>query len=236
MIDEVSRAVVGAGIGHPKGFLEFHRNPHEVGAFRGGPGPGERRRQEVFRHEDGPLDGVFRVGAARLLDDMVRAVDLVVPRAPVPVVVPSEIEDAWALDIEGYVEIIGLLVQEMAGVGALVSAGPVVGAAHIGSRAYANVGPSIPHTIRIQSHGNYRRLDQGVQQGDGQDFWEHGFGILFDLLSGRPDLRKRRQQMAGRGTNTHSVEARRSTADAGMISMSGCVCKFPWQGSGSMLE
>src|SRR5262249_20297952 len=55
-----------------------------------------------------------------------------------------EIQDAGAFDVEADVEVVGLLVEEVAGVGALVAAGAVVSAAQVGAGADPLVGPALP--------------------------------------------------------------------------------------------
>src|SRR4051812_11985932 len=95
-----------------------------------------------------------RIGRARFLNNVVRAIDDVTPGAPMPVVVAGEVEDAGPLQIERDVEIVRELEEKMAGVGALIPAGAVVGAAHIGAGADALVGPMIPGAIGVVANGN----------------------------------------------------------------------------------
>ena len=89
-------------------------------------------------------DRLVRVGGAGLLDDVVGAVDLVVPRAAVPVVVAGEVQDAAASDVERDVEVVGRSGRGSAGVGRAVAAVAVVGAAHVGAHADALLGPAVP--------------------------------------------------------------------------------------------
>src|SRR5205823_6449228 len=77
---------------------------------------GERAPEEPAGEEDGALDRPVRVSRAALPDEVVGAVHLVVPGAAVPAVVAGKVEDARALDVEGHVEVVGLLVEEVAGV------------------------------------------------------------------------------------------------------------------------
>ena len=84
------------------------------------------------------------------------AIDFVVPGAAVPVVVADEVEDAGTFDVERDVAVVGELIEEVGGVGALVAAGAVVGAAHVGARADALVGPVVPHAISVETDGDGR--------------------------------------------------------------------------------
>jgi hypothetical protein len=104
-----------------------------------------------------------RIGGVAFLHQVFRPVDLVVPRAPVPVVVPDEIEDARAGDIERDVEIIAELIQVMRGVRRLVASAAVVGAAHVGPGADPLVRPSLPLEVGIRSDRDDGRL-RGRQQ------------------------------------------------------------------------
>lgn len=105
--------------------------------------------------------GVEGIGGAGLADDVVVAIDLVVPGAPVPVVVADEVEDAGRFQVEGDVEIIGFLVEEVGGVGAFVAAAAVVGAAHVGALADSLVGPAVPLQIGVGGDGEGGRLGSG---------------------------------------------------------------------------
>ena len=102
--------------------------------------------------------GWLGLARAGLLDEVVRAIHLVMPGAAMPMVVTREVEHARPLDVQRDVPVVGELVEEMAGVGAFVAAAAVVGAAHIGPRADPLAGPALPQAIRIQTHGNDRRL------------------------------------------------------------------------------
>jgi hypothetical protein len=73
-------------------------------------------------------------------------------------VIPGEVEYPRSLKVKRNVEIIGELVQEMAGVSTFIPASAIVGAAHIGPRPDALISPPIPHAIRIKAHWNHRRL------------------------------------------------------------------------------
>src|SRR5437773_217586 len=137
VIDVVARTVVGARVSHAKGALERDGNPGEIGALGIGPGPGKRAGKEFFGQEDRVLDGAVRVRSAALLNKVVGAIDLVVPGAAVPVVVTGKVQEARALDVESDVEVVGLLVEKVAGVSGVVVTGAVGGAADGGSHAAA---------------------------------------------------------------------------------------------------
>ena len=77
---------------------------------------------------------VVWIGCAALRDEVISAIDLVVPGTAVPVVVTREVEYARSLHIECDVEVVGLLIKEVARIGPFVAAGAVVGAAHVGVR------------------------------------------------------------------------------------------------------
>src|SRR5258708_2030917 len=98
---------------------------------------------------------------------MVLAVDLVVPGAAVPVVVAREGEDAGALDVERHVELVGFLVEEVAGVGGLVAALAVVGAAHIGAGADPLQRPLVPATVGVEADRDHGRLGFSAARGLG---------------------------------------------------------------------
>ena len=158
LIDVVARAVARARVGHAEGLLERNRHPHQVGALGDGPRPGERIGERGFRQEDGVGGRLVRIGGAGFLDDVVHAIDLVMPGAAVPVVVAGEVEHARALHVERHVAVVGELVEEVAGVGAFVAAAAVVGAAHVGPRADALAGPAFPQAIGVEANRNDRRL------------------------------------------------------------------------------
>ena len=80
------------------------------------------------------------------------------PRAAVPVVGTHESKDAGPFDIEANVEVIGLLVKKVAGIGALVAAGAVIGAAQIRPRADPLVRPALPLAVGVQPDRKLRRL------------------------------------------------------------------------------
>ncbi len=89
---------------------------------------------------------------------MVGAIDDVMPGAAVPVIVAREVEDAGILNIERDVEIVGELVEEMAGIGAFVAAGAVVGASHVGAGADALIGPAVPGAVGVVADGDDGRI------------------------------------------------------------------------------
>src|SRR5665213_2615748 len=89
---------------------------------------------------------------------MVVAVDFVVPGTAVPVVIADEIENAGRLHIQRDIEIVGILIEEVRRVRALVASSAIVGAAHVSARADALVGPALPLAVGIHASWNYRRL------------------------------------------------------------------------------
>src|SRR5262249_7678497 len=99
-----------------------------------------------------------RIVRARFPDDVIDAVDGEVPGAAVPVVETREVEDSRAGKIERDVLVVGKLVEEVAGVGAFVPAGAVVGAVHVRAGANPLKRPLVPLAIRIEADGNRRRL------------------------------------------------------------------------------
>ena len=117
--------------------------------------------------------GWQRIGGAGFLHDVVRAVHVVMPRAAVPVIVAGEVEHAGAFHVERHVVVVGQLIEEMGGVGPLVAASPVVGAAHVGARADALIRPAVPHAVRIQTHGNDGLCRAGHGHEERQDTDSH---------------------------------------------------------------
>ena len=97
------------------------------------------------------------------MNDMVSAVDGVVPWTAVPMVVASEVEDSRAGDVECDVFVFGELIEEMAGVGAFVSAAAIVGAAHVSASADALIRPAVPLAIGIEDKGNHGRFCCGAK-------------------------------------------------------------------------
>src|SRR5207247_1324218 len=108
------------------------------GALGRRPGVSEGRRKNIHRQEYRSGDRIRRIGGARLLDDVVGAVEQVMPRAAVPVIGPDEIEDARTLGIQRYVAVFGVLTEKMARVCGLIAAGAVIGAAHVRALADPN--------------------------------------------------------------------------------------------------
>ncbi len=98
-----------------------------------------------------------RIGGAGFLHNVITPVDLIVPWAAVPVVVADEIQLAGSFDIESDIKIVGELIEEVRGVGALVSSLAVVRTAHVGSGSDALVRPAVPKKIGIGPDGNHRR-------------------------------------------------------------------------------
>ncbi len=78
----------------------------------------------------------------------------------------DEVEDPRAFDVERDIFVLGKLKQKVAGVCSLVSAAPVVSAAHVGARADALLGPAIPKAIGIQTDGNRRWLRRSGQSAE----------------------------------------------------------------------
>src|SRR5437867_2732234 len=103
------------------------------------------------------------VGRAGFLNDIVGAIDLIMPRTAVPVVVAGKVQYPGALHIERHVEIVGELVEEVGSIGSLVSARPVIGAAHIRPGTDPLIGPALPHAVSVESDGDYGRLGCGRQ-------------------------------------------------------------------------
>jgi hypothetical protein len=74
-------------------------------------------------------DGHRLVARGGRMSELVGAVPLVVPGAAVPVLIAGEVDHARPFGIESDVEVVALLVEEVAGVGGLVAPAAVVGAA-----------------------------------------------------------------------------------------------------------
>ena len=104
-----------------------------------------------------------RIGSAGFPDDVVRAVDHVVPGASVPMVVAREIKDSRAFNVDGYVKVVTELIEEVTGVSGVVAASAVVGASHIRPGADALVRPSFPKAICVEAdRDDGRRLSRGA--------------------------------------------------------------------------
>ena len=161
MIDVIAGSVKSAGISHSERLREADGHPTEIGALGFGPRPRQRFGERSFGKKHRALRGVQRIGRAGLLDDAIAAIHLVVPGTTVPVVVADEVEDAGRFDVQRDIEIVGLLIQEVGSVGALVAAAPVVGAAHVGPGADALIGPPLPLAIGVGANGDRRRLGSG---------------------------------------------------------------------------
>src|SRR5215469_1423734 len=106
------------------------------------------------------------VGCARLLDDVVQAIDLVVPWAAMPVVVANEVQNAGALHIESDVAVGCKLIEKVGGIRGLVAASSIVSAAHVRTNSDALRGPAIPHSIRIEASRNHRRCTPPAEAGE----------------------------------------------------------------------
>ena len=99
-----------------------------------------------------------RVFGAAFLNDMVCAVDHVMPWASMPVVVAAEQKNSRALDVERDVKVICELIEEMGCVGAFIASPSIVGAAHVGAHSDALPRPLVPGPIGIEPDGNgFRR-------------------------------------------------------------------------------
>jgi hypothetical protein len=98
--------------------------------------------------------GMIWSRAARFLHEMVYAIDFIMPRASMPMIVTGEIENARPLQVEGNVLVFRQLVEEMAGISAFISPTPVVGATHVRACADALLRPSLPKPIGITTDGN----------------------------------------------------------------------------------
>ena len=101
---------------------------------------------------------MIRIGGAGFLNDVVGTVHFVMPRAAVPMVVASEVEESRAGDVECDVFVFGELIEEMAGVGAFVAAAAVISAAHVGAHADALIRPAVPLAVGIEANGNDGRF------------------------------------------------------------------------------
>ena len=99
MIDVIARAVACARIGHAKLTLERDGYPHQIGALGDIPGPGKRAGKQLLRQEHRAGHRVGGVGAGAFLNEVIRAVDDVMPGAAVPVVVAGEVEDPLAFHV-----------------------------------------------------------------------------------------------------------------------------------------
>ena len=75
-----------------------------------------------------------------------------------PMVVAGKVENSRARDIQRDIEIVGRLIKEMTGVGPLVAAGAVVGAAHVGPDADPLIRPTLPLAIGVETDRNDRRF------------------------------------------------------------------------------
>ncbi|TMQ33658.1 MAG: hypothetical protein E6K70_11975 [Planctomycetota bacterium] len=73
-----------------------------------------------------------------------------------PVVKAGEVEDARALNVQSDIEVIGLLVEKVAGVGPFIASGAVIGATQVGAGADALVGPALPLAVGIQAYRDHR--------------------------------------------------------------------------------
>ena len=155
VIDVVARAVVGARIGHAERFLERDRDPVRSAPLVSAQVTGQRASGTGLsgRNTESGRDAVG-IRRAGLLNDVVGAIDLVVPGTAVPVVVADEVKDTGSLNVQRDVEIVGELVQEVGSVGPFVAAGSVVGAAHVGPRADPLIRPAFPQAIGVEPDRN----------------------------------------------------------------------------------
>jgi hypothetical protein len=161
VIDVITGAVAGAGISHAEGFFEGNGNPHEIGTFGDGPGPGQRIGEEMFGDEFGVGDWFEGVSGGGFLDDVIDAIDFVMPGTAVPVIIAGEVENTWAVDVQGDVERFRLLIKKVAGIGGFIATGTVVGAAHIGAGTDTLVWPAVPLFIGIECDGDLRGFSGG---------------------------------------------------------------------------
>ena len=162
MINEIAGSVAGARVGEAQGFFKRNWRPIEIGAFGGRPSPGEGLREEVFREEQGILDRMIRIRGAGFLNQAIRAVHFVVPRTSVPMVATDKIQYPAPGYVQRDVEIVGELVEEMAGVGAFVPAAPIVSAPHVSPGADALLRPAVPETISVKADGNDGRCGGAI--------------------------------------------------------------------------
>ena len=156
---------MGSRVRHPEGPLKPDGNPAEVRALRLRPRGGERVGEGPLGKENRTRRRVRRVRGATFLHEVVDPVDLVVPGAPVPVVVADEIKHPRTGDIERDVEIVAKLVEVMRGVRALVASAAVVGASHVGAGADPLVRPMVPPQVRVRPDRDDRRLRGRDQAG-----------------------------------------------------------------------
>src|ERR1700687_4821616 len=95
------------------------------------------------------------IGSAGLADHVLLAIDNVMPRTAMPVVVAREVENAGTGEIERHIEVVGKLIKEMTGIGGFISSGAIICAAHVGASAHAQVWPALPHPECVQAHGDH---------------------------------------------------------------------------------
>src|SRR5579859_5606606 len=103
---------------------------------------------------------------------MISAINIVMPRAPVPVVVTREVEDARAGHVQSDIVIVRELVKKMAGIRSLVPAPAVVGAPHVRAFTDPLIRPSFPLPISVQTdryNGRFPRINEPAKRGDEQE-------------------------------------------------------------------
>src|SRR3954468_15281919 len=81
--------------------------------------------------ENGNFHRMIRIRRAGFLNNMIRSINFIMPWTSVPMVVASEIEDAFAFDVQGHVPIVCELIKKMAGVSAFILPLAIVSAAHV---------------------------------------------------------------------------------------------------------
>src|SRR5215471_18085600 len=116
MINIIASAVVRAGIGKAKGLFKSDGYPGKVSALGRRPCSRERRWEKPFREKCGSRIWVKGISRAGLLDDVVKSVHFVMPRAPMPMVVAGEIKNSRSFHVQRNVLIFGQLIEKMAGV------------------------------------------------------------------------------------------------------------------------
>src|ERR1022692_668958 len=113
VIDVVAGSIVGPGVGHLKAALKRDRSPDQVSSPGCRPGLIQRTGERACREKNGIVDRMQWVGRGALPDQVVLSIDHVVPGASVPMVVATEYEEPRPFQIQGHVEVVGKLIQEM---------------------------------------------------------------------------------------------------------------------------
>ena len=115
-----------------------------------------------------------RIGGAALLNDMIHAVHLVMPRTAVPVVISNEVKDAGALNIETDISVRSELIEEMGRISGLIASPSIVSAAHVRANSDSLIGPVIPHPVSVQAHRNSGIMRGSSRHGASKQYDERG--------------------------------------------------------------